>query len=149
MQKNEMKIRELQAEHGSDVPRVFLFRFKDVQVGLMFQIISGKVTVLGSGAPSIVITTDLEVIRMIRRGWIDIPEQDGSFTRRVFNCFDAWRRGEFQIESELPYDGDTGWLSYLLLLDDILKTFKEDSESLLLPKNTCPNSNNGSPRKLS
>jgi hypothetical protein len=127
LKKNEAKIKALQEKYGSvSIPRIFLFRFKDEHIGIMFKIQNGEVVVLTQESPHIIITTDLAVFCDIRRGYIDQKEQDGTITRQEYNCIDAWRRGELVIDTTLAPDGDEGWLSYMLLFDDILKEFRED-----------------------
>lgn len=65
----------------------------------------------------------------IQRGRIDIVQQDGSHIEEPYGCLDAWRRGEAVIISK-KYEGlsefdmmsEPGWLSDLLLLDELLRS---------------------------
>lgn len=127
LQRNEAKIKALQEKFGStSIPRIFLLRFKDEHIGIMFRIQAGQVVVLTKETPHIILTTDLAVVRDIRRGYIDQKEQDGTIVRQEYNSFDAYRRDELEVDTTLAPDGNEGWLSYMQLFDDILKAFRED-----------------------
>lgn len=124
MQQREPRIAELQQKYGFDIPKIFLIRLKDERVGLLVCFQNGRVRVLDSGRSDVTITTILPVLRDLRRGVIDTKQQDGTVVPERYDPRDAWARGEIEVEGSNPEEGEIGWLSYLLLLGEVLESLR-------------------------